>query len=113
MRRVVTGMTEEGKSVFVSDDPHTSTVVSAQEIFGQHLRHGPITSHQPIRQEHEPVRKPTGQRQIVNRCDNGQLTVRSQPVDELEDIESMPDVEARGGLVQQENRSFLSQRPGE
>ena len=73
----------------------------------------PSAATSPAREQHQPVGKPAGKGQIVERGDNGQSIVLAQGVDDLEHLQSVPDVEIRSRLIEKQHRRLLGERPGE
>ncbi len=65
------------------------------------------------RQQREPLREPTGEREVVHRRDHRQPTASTELVDQLEDAQLLAEVEPGRGLVEQEQGRLLRERPRE
>ena len=76
----------------------------------QDFRTGACGDQASLRQQREPMREPSREREVVHGRDHREAVGRAKFLDELEDAELLGDVQAGGRLVEQEQRRLLGDR---
>ncbi len=65
----------------------------------------------PLVHQHETVRVDAGEREVVHGADDRETVLAAQPVDQLERLLLVTDVERTRGLVEKKDRRLLGDRP--
>jgi hypothetical protein len=84
-------------------DPGTTTFREFPHWVEQELR--------PLVEQRQPVGIEAGEGEVVHRADHREAVLAPQPIDELERLLLVPDVERAGGLVEQQDRRLLRECP--
>ena len=66
-----------------------------------------------VGQQRQPVGVLAGEGEVVQRAEHGEPVLAAQPVDQVEHLLGVAEVERRRRLVEQEHPRLLGQRPGQ